>query len=194
MREHRYSMDMPHAPERVWALMQDYGSWTNYAPMVIRVDVLHAGDAQGNGLLRRVVYKMPLGRQGTALELVTNVQAAQGYDYKMISSDPGNDQTGKVSLERVGPNQARLQFEERYNITKAPFKWFEGPIYKFINKQNELSMRRLSDGLRELLEDRPAPVGPDQPAERSPAGGRIRQWQLRRGQASSTCSSSRATS
>jgi ribosome-associated toxin RatA of RatAB toxin-antitoxin module len=147
MREHRYSMDMPHAPERVWALMQDSDSWTNYAPMVIRVDVLHRGDAEGNGLLRRVVYKMPLGRQGTALELVTNVRAAEGYDYMMISSDPGNDQTGKVTLERVSPNQTRLHFEERYHITKAPFKWFEGPIYKFINKQNELSMRRLSDWL-----------------------------------------------
>ena len=154
MREHRYSMDMPHSPERVWALMQDYDSWTNYAPMVIRVDVLHRGDAEGNGLLRRVVYKMPLGRQGTALELVTNVKAAQGYDYKMISSDPGNDQTGKVTLERVGPNQARLHFEERYNITKAPFKWFEGPIYKFINKQNELSMRRASEWLTQHPEYR----------------------------------------
>ena len=147
MREHRYSMDMPHAPERVWALMQDYSSWTNYAPMVIRVDVLHPGDDEGNGLLRRVVFKMPLGRKGTALELVTNVKAAQGYDYMMISSDPGNDQMGKVTLERVGPNQTRLHFEERYNLTKAPFKWFEGPIYKFINKQNELSMRRASDWL-----------------------------------------------
>jgi Polyketide cyclase / dehydrase and lipid transport len=155
MREHRYSFDMPHSPERIWSLMQDYSSWTNYAPMVIRVDVLHPGDAEGNGLLRRVVYKMPLGRQGTALELVTNVKAAAGYDYTMISSDPGNDQTGKVTLERVGPNQTRLHFEERYNITKAPFKWFEGPIYKFINKQNELSMRRLSDYLSAHSEYRP---------------------------------------
>jgi hypothetical protein len=155
VREHRYSIDMPHAPERIWALMQDYPSWTNYAPMVIRVDVLHPGDAEGNGLLRRVVFKMPLGRKGTALELVTNVKASQGYDYTMISSDPGNDQTGKVTLERVGPNATRLHFEERYNLTKAPFKWFEGPIYKFINKQNELSMRRLSDYLSAHPEYRP---------------------------------------
>src|SRR2546423_15571165 len=104
MREHRYSMDMPHAPERVWALMQDYGSWTNYAPMVIRVDVLDPGDAQVNGLLGRVVYKMPLGRQGTVLVLLAIVRAAQGFAYTMISSDPGNDPTGKVSFGRDGPN------------------------------------------------------------------------------------------
>ena len=154
MRQHRYSMDMPHAPERVWALMQDYDSWTNYAPMVIRVDVLHPGDADGNGLLRRVIYKMPFGRQGSALELVTNVRHAEGYDFKMISREVGNDQMGKVTLERVGQNQTRLHFEEHYNITKAPFKWFEGPIYKFINKQNEQSMQRLSDWLTEHPEYR----------------------------------------
>ena len=28
-----------------------------------------------------------------------------------------------------------FRFDERYNIQKAPFKWFEGPIYKFIDKK-----------------------------------------------------------
>ena len=155
MREHRYSMDMPHPPERVWALMQDYPNWSKYAPMVLRVEVLHPGDTNGNGLLRRVVYKMPLGRQGTALELVTDVQQAAGYTYTMIARQPGNDQTGAVRLERQSDGTTRLHFEERYNLTKAPWKWFEGPIYKFINKQNEASMRRLSDWLSEHPEYRP---------------------------------------
>jgi hypothetical protein len=59
MREHRYTLDMPHSARRVWALMQDYDRWSVYAPMVLRVEVLHPGDDGGNGLLRRVVYKMP---------------------------------------------------------------------------------------------------------------------------------------
>jgi hypothetical protein len=155
MREHRYFVDLPHSAERLWALMQDYSSWTKYAPMVIRVDVLHAGDAHGNGLLRRVIYKMPLGRQGSALELVTNVVAARGYDYTMINRVPGNDQTGKVTLEPLGPNRTRLHFEERYNLTQIPWKWFEASIYRFINKQNELSMQRLSAWLSEHPEYRP---------------------------------------
>jgi len=24
VREHRYSLDLPHSPERLWAIMQDY--------------------------------------------------------------------------------------------------------------------------------------------------------------------------
>ncbi|MDQ1375324.1 MAG: hypothetical protein QOJ09_2662 [Actinomycetota bacterium] len=147
MREHRYTLDMPHSARRVWALMQDYDRWSVYAPMVLRVEVLHPGDDGGNGLLRRVVYKMPMGRKGTAIELVTDVVPEGGYTYRMIGRQPGQDQTGKVRLEAVGPESTRLHFEERYHLASAPWKWFEGPIYRFINKQNEDSMQRLSDWL-----------------------------------------------
>ena len=155
MREHRYTLEMPHAPERLWALFQDYDRWTEYAPMVKRVDVVWPGDADGNGLLRRVIYEMPLGRSGSALELVTDVEPERGYTYTMLSREPGNDQTGKVRLEPNGPNRTTFHFEERYHLTSAPWKWFEGRIYGFINKNNEGSMRRASAWLTEHPEYRP---------------------------------------
>jgi len=113
MREHRYTLEMPHSPERLWALFQDYDNWTAYAPMVLEVQVVHPGDAEGNGLLRRVIYKMPFGRRGSAIELVTDVEAAQGYTFTMLSREPGQDQTGEVRLERIGPHHTRLSFDER---------------------------------------------------------------------------------
>ena len=149
MREHRYTLDMPHPAERVWALMQDYDRWAVYAPMVIGVEVIHPGDERGNGLLRRVIYKLPLGRKGSAIELVTDVEPARGYTYRMIGRQPGQDQTGKVRLAPLGPSSTRLHFEERYHLTQLPWRWFEGPIYRFINKQNEASMCRLSEWLSE---------------------------------------------
>jgi hypothetical protein len=147
VREHRYSLDLPHSAERLWALMQDYARWTEYAPMVVAVQVLHPGDARGNGLLRRVIYRLPFGRRGAALELVTGVEPARGYTYTMIGREPGNDQTGRVRLEPLGPRRTRLHFEERYQLARRPWKWFEGPIYRFINRKNEESMRRLSEWL-----------------------------------------------
>jgi hypothetical protein len=147
VREHRYTLDLPHSPRRLWALFQDYDHWADYAPMVKRVDVLWPGDADHNGRLRRVIYKMPFGREGAALELVHDVEPEVGYTYTMISREPGNDQTGRVRLERVAANETRLHFEERYHITKAPWRWFEGPIYGFINRQNEASMRAASTWL-----------------------------------------------
>jgi hypothetical protein len=146
MREHRYSLELPHDPERVWALMQDYDRWSEYAPMVLSVEVLHPGDAQGNGLLRRVTYRLPLGRRGCALELVTEVEPARGYRYTMIGRTPGDDQTGRLRLEPC-EHGTRLHFEERYQLSRRPWKWFEGAIYGFINRKNEESMRRLSEWL-----------------------------------------------
>ena len=127
--------------------MQDYERWPEYAPMVIAVQVLHPGDASGSGLLRRVVFRLPFGRRGTALELVTDVVPNQGYRYTMISREPGNDQTGRLRLEALGPDRTRLFFEERYHLARAPWRWLEGPIYRFINKQNEQSMRAMSEWL-----------------------------------------------
>jgi len=152
---------MPHSAARIWALFQDYDRWTDYAPMVKRVDVLWPGDADHNGRLRRVIYKMPLGREGSALELVHDVTPERGYTYTMISRTPGDDQTGAVRLEPLAPNKTRFSFEERYNLTKAPYKWFEGRIYGFINKQNEDSMRFASEWLTAHPEYRPDLVEPD---------------------------------
>lgn len=149
MREHRYTLEMPHSSRRIWALFQDYDRWPDYAPMVLRVDVLWPGDEHHNGRLRRVVFKLPLGRRGSALELVSGVEPERGYTYTMISTDPDNDQTGAVRLEPIGPNRTLFSFEERYHMTTWPFRWFEGVIYRFINRQNEASMRSASRYLTE---------------------------------------------
>lgn len=155
VREHRYSLDLPHPASRLWALMQDYDRWTEYAPMVVSVEVLYPGDEHGNGLLRRVSYRLPLGRRGSALELVTDVEPDRGYRYTMIGHASGNDQTGRIRLEPIGSDRTRLHFEERYHLTAWPWRWFEGPIYRFINRKNEESMRRLSDWLTAHPEYRP---------------------------------------
>lgn len=158
MREHRYTLDIPHSAARTWALLQDYERWTDYAPMVDDVEIIHPGDDEDDGLLRRVIYPMPFGRQGAALELVTDVENGPeeyGYTYTMISREPGNDQTGRVRLEPTGPNSCRLHFEERYHLTKKPWAWFEGRIYAFINKKNEESMRAAVEYLSDHPEYRP---------------------------------------
>jgi Polyketide cyclase / dehydrase and lipid transport len=138
MRSHRYTFEMPHAAARIWALFQDYDRWTDYAPMVRRVEVLFPGDDHHNGRLRRV----------------TDVEPERGYTYTMISQKPGNDQIGHIRLEPLGANRTRFEFDETYNLTALPWRWFEGPIYRFINKNNEDSMRRASQWLTDHPEYR----------------------------------------
>jgi hypothetical protein len=137
MREHEFTIELPEARARLWALFQRYDLWKEYAPAVLDVEIVWPGDADGNGLLRRVVYPMPFGRRGESFELVKNVRPGEGYDYVMLRSGL----SGSVALEPQGPNRTRLRFRERFHMRTPVLRWFEGPIYRFINKKNEESMR-----------------------------------------------------
>src|SRR5438094_895408 len=125
---------------------------THRAPNV----VARPHDAEGNGLLRRVVYPMPLGRRGESFELVKNVRANQGYDYVMLRTGL----SGSMTLEPLGPNRTRLRFRETFHMTKPWLRWLEGPIYRFINKKNEESMRGAAAWLSAHLEFRPDLIDP----------------------------------
>jgi hypothetical protein len=151
MREHEFSIELPASAARLWALFQRYDLWKEYAPAVLDVEILWPGDADGNGLLRKVIYPLPLGRRGESFELVRNVTPGRGYDYVMLRSGL----SGSVTLEPQGPNRTRLRFRERFHMRVPVLRWFEGPIYRFINKKNEESMRGAADWLARHPEFRP---------------------------------------
>jgi hypothetical protein len=151
MREHEFTVDLPHGPRRLWALFQRYDLWKEFAPAVLDVEIVYAGDGDGNGLLRKVVYPLPFGRRGESFELVTNVRANVGYDYLMLRSGL----SGSLTLEPLGPDRTRLRFRERFHMTTPILRWFEGRIYRFINEKNEASMRGASTWLDAHQEFRP---------------------------------------
>jgi len=137
MRTHEYQIELPFSARRVWALFQRYDLWKQYAPAVLDVEIVYPGDAQGNGLVRKVIYPLPLGRRGESFELVKNVRPERGYDYVMLRGGL----SGSLALEPVGANRTRLRFRESFHLGTPVLQWFEGPIYRFINKKNEESMR-----------------------------------------------------
>jgi hypothetical protein len=136
MRHHQFEIEMPFAAARIWALFQRYDLWKEYAPSVLDVEIVYPGDANGNGLLRKVIYPLPFGRRGESFELVTNVTPARGYDYLMLRTGL----SGSMSLEPLAPNRARIRFNESFHMTTPLLRFFEGPIYRFINKKNEGSI------------------------------------------------------
>jgi len=163
MRQHEFTVDLPHSARRLWALFQRYDLWKEYAPAVLDVEIVYPGDADGNGLLRRVVYPLPFGRRGESFELVKNVRQDAGYDYVMLRTGLA----GSMSLEPLGPNHTRLRFRETFHLTKPLLRWLEGPIYRFINRQNEASMRGAAAWLATHPEFHPELLDPDD-AERRP--------------------------
>jgi hypothetical protein len=151
MRHHEYEIELPFSAPRLWALFQRHDLWKEYAPAVLDVEIVYPGDVEGNGLVRKVVYPLPLGRRGESLELVKNVRPNRGYDYVMLRGGL----TGSLSLEPVAPNRTRLRFRESFRVETPILRWFEGRIYRFINAKNEESMRGAAKWLAEHPEFRP---------------------------------------
>ena len=137
MRQHEFTIDLPHSARRLWALFQRYDLWKEYAPGVLDVDIVYPGDADGNGLVRRVVYPLPFGRRGESFELVKAVRPNAGYEYVMLRTGL----SGTMCLDPLGPNRTRLRFRETFHLRAPVLRWFEGPIYRFINRKNEASMQ-----------------------------------------------------
>jgi hypothetical protein len=151
VRHHQYEIELPHSAARLWALFQRYDLWKEYAPAVVDVEIVYPGDADGNGLVRKVIYPLPLGRRGESFELVKNVQINRGYDYIMLRGGL----TGSITLEPMAPNRTRLRFRESFDLKKPVLRWFEGPIYRFINRKNEESMRSAAAWLNRHPDFRP---------------------------------------
>ena len=144
MKEYSYSIDIPHASLRIWAIMQDYDKWCEFAkPMVTGVEVANSGDERGNGLVRKVNYKLPFGLRGTSIETVHDVEPGIGYTYTSLKGT-----VGKVKLEQLDTNKTRLHFEEKLKL-RWPFSWFEGRIQKFMEKYNKKTMFNMSKWLTE---------------------------------------------
>ena len=151
IKEHIFEIELPHPPEKIWTLMQDYDLWKQFTQaIVIDIEILYPGDNDGNGLIRRVHYKLPWGSR-CSLELVTDVKPNVGYTYTMLGLKPGLDTNGLIRLEPIDGGRTRVHFEERFNLKKLPllYRLMGNKLYNFINKRNEETFRNLSTWLDE---------------------------------------------
>jgi hypothetical protein len=144
MKTYGYSIDIPHSADRIWTLMQDYDKWPEFAkPMVTGIEIVNKGDENGNGLVRRVNYKLPLGFKGTSIETLSDLEPGVGYTYTSLKGT-----VGQIKLEPIGENNTRLHFEEKLKL-KPPFSWFEGRLQKFMEKHNTKTMLNMGEWLTE---------------------------------------------
>jgi len=144
MKEYGYSIDLPHSADRIWTLMQDYDKWPEFAkPMVTGIEIVDKGDENGNRLVRRVNYRLPLGFKGTSIETLSDLEPGVGYTYTSLKGT-----VGKIKLEPIGEKNTRLHFEEKLKL-RPPFSWFAGRLQKFMEQYNRKTMLNMSEWLTE---------------------------------------------
>jgi hypothetical protein len=129
LRSHEFTVELPQSARRLWALFQRYDLWKEYAPGVLDVEVVHAGDAAGNGLLRHVVY--PPLRPAASPRLVRTRE--KGCCYMML-------RTGSAARCGSSLDQPDAAPSARRSTTTPILRWFEADL-RYINR-GEIDARR----------------------------------------------------
>jgi len=106
-----HTVEVAHPAARVWALFVDPQQAAAVLPRVEAAEVLAPGDAHGNGRVRALTHRLPLGRRGTTVEVVGEVAHGRGFTYRVLGGRPGADTRGRVALEPTGPTSCRLRTE-----------------------------------------------------------------------------------
>jgi hypothetical protein len=156
VQEHQSSFVVEASPAEVWSLW--FGSIPTERsadPYVIemdnvRIEIVHAGDALHEGLVRYCRYPIPhyVLSRGVAesWELVTDVVPEESYRYRAITKPPFAVVEGRQWLEAVGDGHTRVHFSERYEVANCLLRsLLERRLHRMISANND---RVIESGVR----------------------------------------------
>jgi hypothetical protein len=167
MQDHRFEFVVDGTPEEVWDVMAAQ-SRTNVDRGSVQIEILHPGDADGNGLVRHCHFPVPkyllTGGAAESWEWITEAVRPVSWRYDTVSKPLWSKSTGWTRLEGVGSGQTRVSFRETYEAFNPLSRIFlEKPVHTFISKDND---RLIEAALVHALQQRraghesPAPKGP----------------------------------
>jgi hypothetical protein len=161
---HDSSWEVEATREEIWAVFHPPGTAKRSETSVtrprvmefrnVRIEVLHEGDRDGNGLVRRTWYAVPwyVGGKSRSWELVSQVKRPEFQRYDAITTPPAAYAMGWIRLTEVGERRTRVHFHEEYTMQNRFLAWFlERPVHRFISRDNDKNVKGLiEDGLRAL--------------------------------------------
>ena len=141
MQSHRYAVEVEGSPEEVWALF-----WTR-RPVERRrdgvgIEILHPGDASGEGLIRRCTFRVPRyllsGGVGHSYEWLTEVRPIESWKYDAVGKPLWSCAEGRTRLEDLGGGRTRIHFSETYHAFNPVLRvLLERRVHRFISKDND---------------------------------------------------------
>jgi hypothetical protein len=163
MQDHRYEFVVDGTPEEVWEVMAaqsradvDRGS--------VQIEILHQGDAEGNGLVRHCHFPVPKyllsGGVAESWEWITEAIRPISWRYDAVSKPLWSKSTGWTRLDEVDEGRTRVGFRETYQANNPLCRLFlERPVHTFISKDNDhLIEAALVQALRERRAGRSNPA------------------------------------
>ena len=158
MQEHRFDFVVDAPPEVVWDVM-----WrrvrAGFTSDTVTIDVLHPGDADGNGLVRTCRFPVPryLLSKGRARswEWITGARRPVSWHYDAIGKPLWSRASGGTRLEDLGDGRTRVHFHETYEVVNPLMRLlFERRVHEAISADND---ELIEAALRRQLAEHAAP-------------------------------------
>lgn len=155
MQEHEYSIVVDAPPAEVWELFWYRGDDRPQPRDVnTRIDILHPGDATGEGLVRHCHFPVPRvlgsGGVGQSWEWLTEVRPTESWRYDAIGKPLWSRATGHTRLEDLGDGRTRVHFHETYEAFNPWMRrlGLERWVHRRISRDNDTILAALEGGLR----------------------------------------------
>lgn len=156
MQDHRYSFEVEGSPQELWRLF-----WNKHKGQVIehgdvRIEILHAGDATGEGLIRHCRFPVPRylfsGGVAYSWEWLTEVVPGKSWRYDAVGKPLWSRATGWTRFEDLGGGRTRVHFRETYHVFNPILRFLlERPVHRFISADNDTKIKESIElGLRML--------------------------------------------
>jgi hypothetical protein len=152
MREHTFHFDIEATREEVWAALHP-----NFKPPPdggrrviehgdVRIEILFAGDQNGQGLVRTCTFRVPRllgsGGIGRSWEVITESRPPEYSEYESVGKPLWSKATGWHRLVDLGDGRTRVEFGESYDAFNPVSRLLlERWVHDFISRDNDTLVR-----------------------------------------------------
>ena len=161
MQHHEFSVVAEGTPEELWSLFWYRGPRPpGSGPGGVHIEILHPGDAVGEGLVRHCTFRVPRyllsGGVGHSWEWLTQVKPYESWRYDAVGKPLWSRAEGWTRLEDLGDGSTRVHFSETYEAFNPVMRaLLEKRVHRFISRDNDtLIAGALAEGLRRLRQGR----------------------------------------
>jgi hypothetical protein len=152
MQRHEFSVDLSAPPEEVWEVFWYRGPDRPQAK-IGRIDILHPGDAVGEGLVRHCEFPVPKwllsGGRGQSWEWLTEVKPYESWRYDAIGKPLWSRAQGRTRLEDLGDGRTRVHFQETYEAFNPVMRvLLERAVHNRLSRDNDSILAALEGGVR----------------------------------------------
>ena len=160
MQRHEYSIVVSAPPEELWDVFWYRGADRPQPPpprpgekVQTRIDILHPGDAIGEGLVRHCTFPVPKwllsGGVGKSWEWLTKVKPFESWHYDAIGKPLWSRAHGETRFEALANGQTRLHFLETYEaLNPVMARLFEKRVHESISRDNDAILAAIEGGVR----------------------------------------------